>query len=108
MTLMGNSYHLSSQRAHQLGLVDELMETPEEARTLAREMATQMLKNSPQAMALSKRAIWASLDQGYEQSLETGWGLLRSHWTHPDFEEGPRAFGEKRDPVWNPDPNDKT
>tara|TARA_R110002073_G_scaffold92569_1_gene216934 strand:- start:1433 stop:2266 length:834 start_codon:yes stop_codon:yes gene_type:complete len=108
MTLMGNSYHLSSQRAHQLGLVDELMETPEEARTLAREMATQMLKNSPQAMALSKRAIWASLDQGYEQSLETGWGLLRSHWTHPDFEEGPRAFSEKRDPVWNPDPNDKT
>ena len=108
MTLMGNSYHLSSQRAHQLGLVDELMETPEEARTLAREMATQMLKNSPQAMALSKRAIWASLDQGYEQSLETGWGLLRSHWTHPDFEEGPRAFGEKRDPIWNPGPDDKT
>ncbi|MDG1946050.1 MAG: enoyl-CoA hydratase/isomerase family protein [Halioglobus sp.] len=108
MTLMGNSYHLSSERAHQLGLVDELMETPEEARTLAREMATQMLKNSPQAMALSKRAIWASLDQGYEQSLETGWGLLRSHWTHPDFEEGPKAFGEKRDPVWNPDPDDKT
>jgi enoyl-CoA hydratase/carnithine racemase len=108
MTLMGNSYHLSSERAHQLGLVDELMETPEEARTLAREMATQMLKNSPQAMALSKRAIWASLDQGYEQSLETGWGLLRSHWTHPDFEEGPRAFGEKRDPIWNPGPDDKT
>ncbi|MDE0950866.1 MAG: enoyl-CoA hydratase/isomerase family protein [Halioglobus sp.] len=108
MTLMGNSYHLSSERAHQLGLVDELMETPEEAQEMAREMATQMLKNSPQAMALSKRAIWASLDQGYEQSLETGWGLLRSHWTHPDFEEGPTAFGEKRDPVWNPDPDAKT
>jgi E-phenylitaconyl-CoA hydratase len=107
MTLMGNSYRLSSERAHQLGLVDELMETPTEARALAQEMAEQLLKNSPQAMALSKRAIWASLEQGYEESLETGWDLLRSHWNHPDFEEGPKAFAEKREPVWNPDPDAK-
>ncbi len=107
MTLMGNSYRLSSERAHQLGLVDELVETPEEARALAQDMATQMLKNSPQAMALSKRAIWGALEQGYEEALEAGWQLLRSHWTHPDFEEGPKAFAEKRDPVWNPDPHAK-
>jgi E-phenylitaconyl-CoA hydratase len=107
MTLMGNSYRLSSERAHQLGLVDELMETPTEARALAQEMAEQLLKNSPQAMALSKRAIWTSLEQGYEESLETGWDLLRSHWNHPDFEEGPKAFAEKREPVWNPDPDAK-
>lgn len=105
MTLMGSSYRLPSERAYQLGLVDELVDTPDDARVLAQEMATQMLKNSPQAMALSKRAIWASLEQGYEQSLETGWSLLRSHWIHPDFEEGPRAFAEKREPVWNPDPH---
>lgn len=107
MTLMGSNYRLSSERAHQLGLVDELVDTPDEARELARDMALQMLKNSPQAMALSKKSIWASLEQGYEQSLETGWGLLRSHWTHPDFEEGPKAFAEKREPVWNPDPDAK-
>lgn len=107
MTLMGNSYRLSSERAHQLGLVDEVADTPDEARALAHEMAAQMLKNSPQAMALSKRSIWASLEQGYAQSLETGWELLRSHWTHPDFEEGPKAFAEKREPVWNPDPDAK-
>ena len=107
MTLMGNSYRLSSERAHQLGLVDELMETPTEARALAQKMAKQLLKNSPQAMALSKRAIWVSLEQGYEESLETGWDLLRSHWNHPDFEEGPKAFAEKREPVWNPDPDAK-
>ena len=107
MTLMGSSYRLSSERAYQLGLVDELVETPDEVRALAQEMAGHMLHNSPQAMALSKRAIWGSLEQGYEQALETGWGLLRSHWTHPDFEEGPRAFAEKRPPKWNPDPHAK-
>jgi len=107
MTLMGSSYRLSSERAHQLGLVDELVETPDEARALAQEMAAQMLKNSPQAMALSKRAIWDSLEAGYAQALEKGWTLLRSHWTHPDFEEGPKAFAQKREPVWNPDPQAK-
>jgi E-phenylitaconyl-CoA hydratase len=31
--------------------------------------------------------------------------LLRLHWAHPDFAEGSQAFVDKRDPVWNADPN---
>jgi hypothetical protein len=31
--------------------------------------------------------------------------LLRQHWDHPDFREGPRAFAEKREPRWNADPH---
>ena len=38
-------------------------------------------------------------------ALESAWALLRLHWAHPDFLEGPRAFAEKREPRWNPDPN---
>ena len=38
-------------------------------------------------------------------ALQYAWSLLRLHWMHPDFSEGPRAFGEKRPPRWNPDPN---
>jgi hypothetical protein len=37
---------------------------------------------------------------GYTNSLEFGWALLRMHWDHPDFKEGPRAFMEKREPQW--------
>lgn len=107
MTLMGNRYRLSSERAYQLGLVDELAETPDEVRALAQDMAAQIAKNSPQAMALSKRAIWGALEDGYGAALEHGWDLLRAHWRHPDFVEGPRAFAEKREPVWNPDPDAK-
>lgn len=104
MTLQGSSYRLGADRAYQLGLVDELTETPDDARKLAQDIAQQMLKNSPNAMALSKKAIWGSLEKGYEESLNEGWELLKSHWQHPDFEEGPKAFGEKREPQWNPDP----
>lgn len=105
MTLVGRDYRMSAERAHQLGLVDELVATPEDLLPAANGMAQSMLKNSPQAMALSKQAVWAARERGYSAALEYGWGLLRSHWAHPDFAEGPRAFGEKRDPVWNPDPN---
>jgi E-phenylitaconyl-CoA hydratase len=105
MTLMGKAFRLSAERAHQLGLVDELADTPEGARALAEEMARVMLKNSPQAMALSKAAVWGSLERAYTEALEHGWSQLRLHWSHPDFAEGPRAFAEKREPVWDPNPN---
>jgi len=105
MTLMGRHYRMPAQRAYTLGLVDELAPTPAEARDLAEEMARQMLQNSPQAMALSKQAVWGALERGYGDALEHAWALLRLHWGHPDFEEGPRAFGEKREPQWNPNPN---
>ena len=105
MTLMGRNYRMSARRAYELGLVDELVATSAEVLPTALEMAAAMLDNSPQAMALSKQAVWGSLEQGYGAALEQAWSLLRLHWSHPDFAEGPRAFAEKRAPRWNPDPN---
>lgn len=105
MTLMGRHYRLRAERAHQLGLVDELVDAPADVLPAALAMAEQLLQNSPQAMALSKQAVWNGLEQGYTAALEQAWALLRLHWSHPDFREGPRAFVEKREPVWNPDPD---
>ncbi|HJO24384.1 MAG: enoyl-CoA hydratase/isomerase family protein [Myxococcota bacterium] len=105
MTLQGRDFRLPAERAWQLGLVDELVDTPADVFPAALEIATSMLKNSPQAMARSKQAVWGSLERGYGEALEAGWDLLRGHWQHPDFTEGPRAFGEKREPRWNPDPD---
>ena len=104
MTLMGRHYRLPAERAWQLGLVDELVDAPGDLLPCAEAMARQMLENSPQAMALSKQAVWGAQELGYREALERGWALLRLHWSHPDFREGPRAFVEKRAPRWNPDP----
>ncbi len=49
--------------------------------------------------------VWGALEHGYSEAHEQAWALLRLHWSHPDFTEGPKAFGEKRAPRWNPDPN---
>ncbi len=105
MTLMGKAYRLGAERAHQLGLVDELVEAPKDLLGCAHEIAEVLLKNSPQAMALSKQAVWGAAERGYADALEHAWGLLRLHWGHPDFREGPRAFEEQREPTWDPDPN---
>jgi len=105
MTLVGRDYRMTAERAHQLGLVDEMVTEPAELMAAALEMARSMLKNSPQAMALSKQAVWAARERGYSDALEYAWSLLRIHWGHPDFTEGAAAFAQKREPAWNPDPN---
>ena len=99
LTLCGRHYRMPAERAYQLGLVDELA-PPDKVMETAEEIAGQICKNSPAAVTLSMQAVWSSVEMGYTNALEYGWALLRMHWDHPDFKEGPRAFVEKRDPVW--------
>lgn len=103
--LAGRSYRMPAERAWQLGLVDLLAPGPKETLARARELARGIAANSPQAMALTKRAIWASTEMTDPSAHDHGWELLKSHWSHPDFVEGPKAFVEKRAPKWDPDPN---
>lgn len=105
MTLVGRDYRMPAERAHQLGLVDLLEPTPQAALERAFQLAESIKKNSPQALALSKQAIWGAMEDGYSRAAEAGWSLLRLQWSHPDFVEGPKAFAEKRAPAWNPDPD---
>jgi enoyl-CoA hydratase/carnithine racemase len=105
MGLVGRSYRMAAERAYQLGMVDLLEPNAGETLARARELAKAICANSPQAMALTKRAIWGSTELSDPAAANYGWELLKSHWPHPDFEEGPKAFAEKRPANWNPDPN---
>lgn len=105
MGLAGRGYRMPAERAYQLGMVDLLEADPAATRQRARTLAETLLENSPQAMALTKRAIWGATEMPDPAAHDRGWELLKSHWSHPDFEEGPKAFAEKRKPRWNPDPN---
>lgn len=105
MGLAGRSYRMPAERAYQLGMIDLLEQSAADVMRRARELAGSIAANSPQAMALTKRAIWTSTEMLDPGAPEHGWELLKSHWSHPDFVEGPAAFAEKRLPRWNPDPN---
>jgi E-phenylitaconyl-CoA hydratase len=99
MTLMGKDYRMSATRAYELGLVDEVVEQ-DRLMSTASEMAAVIAANSPAAVQRSKQAIWQSREMGYTQATEYGWAMVRMHWAHPDFKEGPAAFREKRPPDW--------
>ena len=51
------------------------------------------------------RCMQRCLDEFTIKPIQTTIPFLRQVMAHPDFAEGPRAFAEKREPAWNPDPN---
>jgi methylglutaconyl-CoA hydratase len=86
--------------AHRYGLVNEVVE-PERLMTRARELATQLLENSPSSMRATKRLIngfiAGQLDQQIGQAVQDN-ARIR---TTADFREGITSFFEKRKPRWS-------
>lgn len=100
MALAGRYERMSARRAHELGIVGEVVDPPERLRERAQEIGETIAKNSPAAIAATKRALWGALEQGLTAACRDGAGHLAGLWGHPDQEEGPRAFAEGRRPQW--------
>jgi enoyl-CoA hydratase len=102
MALIGHGERMSAERAHQLGIVGEIVDPVEWLRPRAQELGEVIARNSPTAMAATKRALWGALELGLTHGSRAGAADLMSMWGHPDQEEGPRAFAERREPRWQP------
>jgi enoyl-CoA hydratase/carnithine racemase len=101
MTLSGNGERISAHRAHQLGIVSDVV--PAGAlRSTAATLATAVAANSPTAMRATKQALWRSLEVGLTQAREEAAHMIDALAGHPDQDEGARAFLEKRVPRWQP------
>jgi enoyl-CoA hydratase len=100
MALVGRYERMSAQRAYELGMVSEVVDPPGRLRARAQELAETVARNSPAAMAATKRALWGALETGLTDACRQGARQLVSMWGHPDQEEGPRAFAEKREARW--------
>jgi enoyl-CoA hydratase/carnithine racemase len=102
MALVGRHERMSAQRALELGMISQIVDPPERLREEAQALAERIARNSPAAMAATKRALWQALELGLTDGCRAGAKELVSMWGHPDQQEGPRAFAERRDPVWRP------
>jgi enoyl-CoA hydratase/carnithine racemase len=102
MALVGRHERVTAERARQLGILSEVVDPAEALRDRAQELAETIAKNSPAAMAATKRALWSALETGLADACRTGGQELAGMWGHPDQEEGPLAFTEKRDAMWAP------
>jgi enoyl-CoA hydratase/carnithine racemase len=99
MAIMGKQERLSAQRAYDLGLVTELV-AGDKLMTRAWEIAELVNRNAPLAVRGTRLGIRKGLAlPAYEAELLAENFRLRVAHTD-DALEGPRAFLEKRDPVW--------
>ncbi|MBU3702470.1 MAG: enoyl-CoA hydratase/isomerase family protein, partial [Acidimicrobiia bacterium] len=89
MALLGRHERMSAARARELGMVSEVVDPPERLREVAQELGERIARNSPAAMAASKRALWRALELGLTDACRAGAVDLVSMWGHPDQEEGP-------------------
>jgi enoyl-CoA hydratase len=100
MALVGRHERLSAERAFQLGMVSQVVDPPEELGVVAQGLAEEIARNSPAAVRATKRALWGALEAGLTDACRAGSRELVSLWGHPDQEEGPLAFAERREPRW--------
>jgi enoyl-CoA hydratase/carnithine racemase len=99
MAIMGKQERLSAQRAYDLGLVTELV-PGEKLMERAWEIAGLVNHNAPLAVRGTRLGIrkGLALPVGEAELLAESFRLRVAHTD--DALEGPRAFLEKRDPVW--------
>jgi enoyl-CoA hydratase/carnithine racemase len=100
MALVGRYERMNAARAYELGMVSQIVDPPEDLRVVAQELGETIARNSPAAMAATKKALWGALEMGLTDACRAGAQHLVSMWGHPDQEEGPRAFAERRDARW--------
>jgi enoyl-CoA hydratase len=102
MALVGRHERMPATRAYELGMISQVVDPPERLRDEAQALGETVARNSPAAMAATKRALWRALELGLTDACRAGAADLVSLWGHPDQTEGPLAFAEKREPRWAP------
>lgn len=90
---------ISAEEAHRIGFVNEVV-APDQLMSRAFEVAERLVKNAPLALQAIKEAVirtsGVELEEAYRIEHELSGRVTRS----ADAREGPRAFMEKREPVW--------
>ncbi len=90
---------IDAAEAHRIGLVNRVVPR-EELDTAVEAMAARLLDKPREVLALGKRAFYAQLETGLEEAYAMTTEVIVENALGRDFEEGLRAFLEKRRPVW--------
>ena len=97
MCLTGDT--VSGVEAKSLGLVNHSVPSADVLQA-AQELANRVLKGAPISVAFIKEAIKKGIELPLEEGLRLEADLSSLIGSTEDAKEGPRAFAEKRAPVW--------
>jgi len=90
---------VSAAEAARIGLVNEVVPAGDLLAT-AERWAREMSECSPLAVQASKQAALQGLGRPVAEAMVAHYPLVQKLFTSEDVVEGPRAFAEKRKPVW--------
>lgn len=90
---------ISAQRAFDVGLVNRVV-ARNELRDAAQTMAQRIADNAPLSVLAGKAMVYEAAEQGRKGALLAGDRFYEPAYKSEDAQEGPRAFREKRRPVW--------
>ena len=83
-----------------LGFINYVEASPEKVRAKAQALAKRIVANAPLSVSAGKQSIRATMSLGAKAGFEEAKRLHEAVYSSNDAIEGPRAFSEKRDPVW--------
>lgn len=90
---------IPAERALEMGLLNEVVE-PDELMDRAHEYAQRITANAPLAVQATKRSVLEGLGMDMRDAYKNESTIAAEIFQTEDASEGPRAFAEKRDPVW--------
>ena len=89
---------ITAKRAYEVGLVNQVVETPEDLMPACIQMAKDMLKNSMDSAEVCKRAMNEGIQMELHKGIEHEAALFSAVYGAPDIVEGVDAFLSKRKP----------
>ncbi len=98
MVLTGEHYPID--RFHELGFINYLEPDADAVRVRAQKLAERIRDNAPLSVRAAKESILTAMSVGCQTGLDMAWRIHRPAYESEDAQEGPRAFAEKRKPVW--------
>lgn len=91
---------ITAQRAYEIGLVNRLAE-PDALMNAALELAREVIEGAPLSVAAARETVMLATEMGRADALNAGWTAHETAYNSDDAQEGPRAFSEKRKPIWS-------
>ncbi|MDE0911807.1 MAG: enoyl-CoA hydratase-related protein [bacterium] len=99
MELLMTGDNMSAEEAHRVGFINEVVE-PEALMPRALEIAAKIAKNAPLAVQAIKETAIRTNGIPLEEAFKIEHECSAKVMTSSDAREGPRAFAEKREPVF--------
>jgi enoyl-CoA hydratase/carnithine racemase len=99
MGMIVTGRHVTAAEAARVGLVNEVV-PGSGLRAAVERWVGEILECSPLAVQAAKQAALLGLGRPVFEAMAEPYPLMRQLFGSEDAREGPRAFAEKRKPVW--------